>query len=601
MPSDEFDRNAATFSGTPASAADPGRKSHLRRCRYPIDLIIYALSFLVLPIFGQTTSTKSGASVSPFLDVQPHSGINFKRLVGNHGGKELVETIGGGVALFDYNGDGLLDIFLVNGADTPSLAKNEPRYFNRLYRNDGGFHFTDVTLTTGVQGTGYGMGAAVGDYDNDGFPDLYVTNFGKNELYHNRRDGTFVNVTKEAGVEAGGWSTSAAFLDYDRDGYLDLFVSRYVNYDIGMGPTCGDRARHLVSYCFPDLFQPATNLLYHNNGDGTFRDVSRESGIGGFNGRGLGVAVGDFDGDGWPDIFVANDRSRNFLFRNKGDGTFEEVALPAGVAYSADGSVRAGMGTDFGDYNGDGWPDILVANFETEGLGLFQNVKGKYFLDVEGPLHLRELSFPYVSFGAKFLDYDNDGSLDIFVANGHTQDDIASYKPDASYSQPKLLFQNRGGQFSLVHDDPAGPLSQSKVSRGAAFGDLDNDGAVDIVVNNTSDYPQILKNEIGAKNHSLILKLVGAPSNRDGIGTKIEVHCGTSVQFLEVQSAGSYMSANDTRSDIGLGSCGSADEIKLRWPSGVSQTLRAVRSGFLYVVSEDKGIVHVTGLKKVVQ
>ena len=551
---------------------------------------LLCLSPFLLVTIAKARRNNAPAPPLTFADMQRQTGINFKRLTGAHGTKELVETMGSGVAVFDYNGDGLPDIYLVNGALLPSLSKKDPAYFNRLYRNDGGFHFTDVTLAAGVQGYGYGMGAAVGDYDNDGFPDLYVTNFGNNEFYRNRGDGTLVNVTKRAGVEAGGWSTSAAFLDYDHDGYLDLFVCRYVDYQLGKGPQCGDRERGLVSYCIPDMFEPSTNLLFRNNGDGTFRDVSREAGIGGYRGRGLGVTVADFDGDGWPDIFVANDRSRNFLFHNKGDGTFEEVALPAGVAYSMDGSARAGMGTDFGDYNADGWPDILVTNFETEGLALFENFRGKYFVDLQGPLRLRARTHPYVGFGGTFLDYDNDGRLDIFVANGHTQDDIGSYKPDITYAQPKLLFHNSGTEFTLVRDGPGGPLSQLKVSRGAASGDLDNDGAVDLVINNTNDFPQILRNQIGMQNHRFALKLVGSRSNRDGIGTSVRVECGKEVQFREVKSAASYLSANDLHVNIGLGKCESADEIMLRWPSRTVQTLRNVRSGFVYRISEDKGL-----------
>lgn len=526
----------------------------------------------------------------PFVDMQETAHIHFKRLDGADGKKELIETMGSGVAIIDYNDDGLPDVFLVNGAVLPSLTKTDPAFFNRLYRNDGGFRFTDVTESAGLQGAGYGMGVAMGDYDNDGFPDLYVTNYGENELYRNRGDGTFVNETSRAGVAAGGWSTSAAFFDYDRDGYLDLFVCRYVLYEVGKEPSCGDRQRGLLSYCLPDLFKPATDLLFHNNGDGTFRDASHEAGIGGFHGRGLGVTVGDFDRDGWPDIFVANDRSRNFLFRNKHNGTFEEVSLPSGVAYSMDGQARAGMGTDFGDFNGDGWPDIVVNNFETEGIGLFQNVHGKYFIDMGGQARLRDPSFPYVGFGGKFFDYDNDGRLDIFVANGHTQDDVSSYKATITYPEPKLLFRNLGNVFSVLSDAPGGALSTLKVSRGAAFGDLDNDGAIDVVVNNTNDFPQILRNTTDMGNNVILLKLVGSQSHRDGIGTKIEVRCDRQRQFLEAKSAASYLSANDLRVHVGLGPCRVINEIILQWPSGQLEKLRDLRSGYLYVVSEDKGV-----------
>ena len=360
---------------------------------------------------------------APFVDVLAGSGISFREHNGAKGAKELIETFTSGCGLLDYDNDGLQDIYFVNGAALPSLRKEGPEYKNRLYRNVGNFKFVDVTESAHAEGRGYGMGVAVGDYDNDGFPDLYITNFGQNQLLHNRRDGTFEDVTEKAGVGGGGWSTSAAFFDYDRDGYLDLFVARYVEYELGKHPPCG-RERGLLSYCLPDLFQPTTALLFHNNHDGTFTDVSHAAGIDRVKGRGLGVTIGDYDGDGWPDIFVANDRGRNFLFHNKGDGTFEEVGLPAGIAYSMDGMARAGMGTDFGDYDQDGWLDILVNNFQAEGTALFHNSNGQFFTDVGGQVGLHDPSYPYVVFGGKFVDYDNDGLLDIFAVSGHTQDDV---------------------------------------------------------------------------------------------------------------------------------------------------------------------------------
>jgi hypothetical protein len=527
-----------------------------------------------------------------FSDVREGSGIKFRHRNGALGEKELIETFASGVAVFDYDNDGLLDIYLVNGASLPSLQKASPDYFNRLYHNEGGLRFSDVTLKAGVEGQGYGMGAATGDYDNDGHVDLYVTNFGRNLLFHNRGNGTFEEVGEKAGVAGGGWSTSAAFFDYDRDGYLDLYVCRYVVYETGRKPQCGETQRGLLSYCIPDVYEPMTHLLYRNNKDGTFKDVSREAGIDKVKGRGLGVTVGDYDGDGWPDLFVTNDRSRNFLFHNKGDGTFEEVALPSGVALSTEGMARAGMGTDFGDYDQDGWVDILVNNFETEGAALFRNLDGHFFEDVGGVVGLNEPSYPYVVFGGRFVDYDNDGRLDVFVVSGHTQDDVDQYKPHVTYPEPKLLFHNVGGRFSLVPDSPHGVLSRLKVSRGAAFGDLDNDGDIDVVVNNTNDFPEILRNDIGTRQNSLLLKLIGTKSNRDGIGTRLEVRCGENVRILEAKSAASYMSANDMRVHVGLGTVRQIDELTLRWPSGRTQSIRNLAAGFLHVISEEKGLVN---------
>jgi hypothetical protein len=523
--------------------------------------------------------------------VRENSGVDFGHRNGALGEKELIETFASGVAVFDYDNDGLLDVYLVNGASLPSLLKETPEYFNRLYDNEGGLRFSDVTFKAGVQGKGYGMGAATGDYDNDGHVDLYVTNFGPNLLFHNRGDGTFEEIADKAGVTGGGWSTSAAFLDYDRDGHLDLYVCRYVVYETGKKPRCGETHRGLLSYCIPDVYEPMTNILYRNNRDGTFKDVSREAGIERVKGRGLGVTVGDYDRDGWPDLFVANDRSRNFLFHNRGDGTFEEVALPLGVALSTEGMARAGMGTDFGDFDQDGWTDILVNNFETEGAALFRNLDGHFFEDVGGAAGVNEPSYPYVVFGGKLLDYDNDGTLDIFAVSGHTQDDIDKYKPHVTYPEPKLLFRNVGGRFSLIRNSPSGPLSRLKVSRGAAFGDLDNDGDIDVIVNNTNDHPEILRNDLGARKNSLLLKLVGTKSNRDGFGARLEVRCGENVRILEAKSAASYMSANDMRVHVGLGALRLINELALRWPSGKTQSIRNLAAGFLHVISEENGVV----------
>ena len=563
----------------------------MKRILRLISVCVPLLALSLWVVQSQSTALPTLSQQQPyFTDVRDGSGVEFQHRNGAFGEKELMETFASGCAVFDYDNDGLLDIYLVNGATLPGLRKEGPEYFNRLYHNDGDFRFSDVTLAAGVQGQGYGMGAAAADYDNDGNVDLYVTNYGPNHLYRNRGDGTFEDVTAKAGVTGGGWSTSAAFLDYDRDGDLDLYVCRYVVYEIGKKPRCGDTHRGLLSYCLPDLFEPMPHLLYRNNGDGTFKDVSQESGVSAVKGRGLGVTVGDYDNDGWIDIFVTNDRCRNFLFHNQRDGTFEEVGLMAGVAYSMEGVARAGMGTDFGDYDQDGWLDIFVNNFETEGAALYRNLDGQFFVDVGGEVGLNEPSYPYVVFGGGFVDYDNDGHLDVFAVSGHTQDDIEEYKPHITYAEPKLLFRNVGGRFSLMRDSSEGDLSRLKVSRGAAFGDLDNDGDIDVVVNDTNGYPEVLRNEVGSQRSSLLLKLVGTQSNRDAVGTRLEVRCGKSVRLLEAKGAASYMAANDLRVHVGLGGMHLVDELTLHWPSGKSQIIRELPSGYLHLISEDTGL-----------
>jgi enediyne biosynthesis protein E4 len=543
------------------------------------------------PALRGLSGALSNAPDAAFVLLDPTvTGIQFKHRNGAAGGKEMIETMGSGCALLDYDNDGLLDLYFVNGAALPSLRKEDPSYFNRLYRNLGGFRFADVTLAAGVQGNGYGMGVAVGDYDNDGYPDLYLTNYGSNQLLRNRGNGTFEDATVRAGVAAGGWSTSATFLDYNRDGLLDIFVTRYVEYDLGKGPYCGRPEIGRRSYCLPDAFTPSSNILYRNNGDGTFTDVSREAGISQEKGNGLGVIAADLDGDGWTDVIVANDRTRNLFFRNKGNGTFEEIGVQAGLGLSNDGVARAGMGIDVADFDQDGRMDVVISNFESEGVALFHNQGSLDFYDQSGQRGLLERSFPYVGFGIKFLDYDNDGKPDLFVANGHVLDDISYYRHGMTYPQPKLLFRNEGERFSLVTGTPATGISVPEVSRGVAVGDLDNDGNLDVIVSNNNGPPDVFRNQIGRKQNSILLKLAGPARNRDGIGTLIEAHCGDQMIRLEARCGGSYLSSHDPRVHIGVGDARQLDELKLKWPSGTSQRLTNVAGGYLYVISEEKGI-----------
>jgi hypothetical protein len=502
----------------------------------------------------------------------------------------MVETMGSGVALFDYNNDGKVDIFLVNGASLPSLQKTNEGFYNRLYRNDGSFHFADVTAEAGVAGTGYGMGVAAGDFDNDGNVDLYVTQFGRNQLLRNLGNGRFEDVTEKAGVTAAGWSTSTAFFDYDHDGYLDLFVARYLSYPINKHPGCGDRARGFLSYCLPDEFPPTACVLFHNNRNGTFTDVSERSGIGSFRGKALGVAVADLDGDGWEDLVIANDRMPNALFRNRRNGSFEEIGTPDGIGYSRDGVARAGMGVDIADFDRDGKPDILIANFEAEGLALFHAGDG-VFEDEAGSRGLYEPSYKFVGFGLKFLDYDNDGWPDIFAVNGHVLDDIDRYRPGSTFAQQKLIFHNQRGRFEVVSLPAGTALGAKRVGRGAAFGDLNNDGLIDAVVSNNAAPPDIIANQCATKdNHYILIRFVGTKSNRDGLGVRVIARLGATSRPYQVSGSGSYLSQSDTRLHLGLAQAERIDELDVFWPSGTRQMIRDLAADRIYVIDETGGI-----------
>jgi hypothetical protein len=528
-----------------------------------------------------------------FSDVTASSGLNFRNHASLTSEKYLIESMTGGVALFDYDGDGLLDVFLVNGAALadPMPAgrhpdKSDPRYWNRLYRNLGNFRFTDVTEKAGVQGHSYGMGAAVGDYNNDGRPDLYVTNFGRNILYRNNGDGTFSDVTEQAGVAAGGWSVGAVFLDYDKDGDLDLFVARYLDWDFSKNIYCGERKPGYRAYCHPDQFEPITHLLYRNNGDGTFTDVSRSSGIAGHPGKGLGVAIADFDRDGWTDIFVANDSFPQQLFRNKADGTFEEVALVLGLAYDEDGRTFAGMGADFADYDNDGWPDVFVNALANQKYALFRNSKG-VFEYVSGPSGVAGITMLHSGWGARFLDYDNDGWKDLLVGQGHVMDNIELTQPNIRYLEPLLLMRNRGGTFEDVSRQSGPPFQVPLAARGIGFGDLNNDGFLDLVVNCNDRPAVVLRNDGGNGNHWLLLQLTGTRSNRDGIGAEVRIVGESGLeQYAIVTTASSYLSASDRRVHFGLGKDSRVTLLEIRWPSGLVQKLEQIPADRVLTVRE---------------
>ena len=516
-----------------------------------------------------------------FTDVTGSLGVAFTHQSSATSNKYLVETMGGGVALVDYDNDGRLDIFFTNGAkiDDPMREgrqpdKSEPKYWNRLLRQQPDGSFVDVTERAGVTGmpqNRYGMGVAVGDFDNDGFEDLYVTGYGGNTLYRNNGNGTFTDVTAGAGVGAAGWSASAGFFDYDNDGRLDLFVTRYVDWTFPTNRYCGEKPPGYRAYCHPDNYAGVTDILYHNNGDGTFTDVSARAGIADPHGKGLGVAFADYDRDGFMDIYVANDSVQSFLFHNNGNGTFTEQGLLAGVGFNEDGKTFAGMGVDFADYDNDGRPDVVVTDLSNERYKLFRQNDDGSFRDMTNTSGVGGLTLPFSGWSTRFVDYDNDGWKDIFVAQGHVMDTIEKTSPNLSYLQPPLLMKNIAGHFTRVV--PGTVFERVWAGRGAAFGDLDNDGDVDVVLSNAGQHAVVMRNDGGNRLHWLAIRTVGTKSNRDGIGCLVKVVSASGrTQWFTVNTAAGYLSASDKRLLVGLGDDVTASLVEIRWPSGVVQT-----------------------------
>ena len=530
-----------------------------------------------------------------FSDVTQTVKIQFKQENSATSNKYLVETMGGGVALLDYDNDGRLDIFFTNGAkiddpmpDGKLPDKSDPKFSNRLYHQSSNGTFTDVTEKAGLTGipqNHYDMGVAVGDYDNDGFEDMYVTGFGGNTLYHNKGDGTFTDVTKKAGVAASGWNTSAGFLDYDNDGKLDLFVTRYVDWTFKTNRYCGEEKPGYRAYCHPDNYEGVTSILYHNDGNGTFTDVSEKAGIAKSIGKGLGVSFADYDGDGFTDIFVANDSVQCFLFHNNGNGTFSEVGLFKGVGYNEDGKTFAGMGTDFSDYDNDGLPDVIVTDLSNERYMLFRNNGDGSFRDVTNQSGVGGATLAFAGWSTRFFDYDNDGWKDLFVAQSHVMDTIEKTAPNLRYMQPPLLLRNQAGHFSRV--SPGEAFRKEWAGRGAAFGDLDNDGDVDVVVSNAGQYAYVLRNDGGNRNQWLGIATIGTKSNRDGIGARVKVVSASGLtQYFTVNTAVGYLSASDKRLVVGLGSDVTAKLVEIRWPSRTIQRLENVKAGQFLRVTE---------------
>ena len=566
-----------------------------RRVR-PVLAALAALNALAPRRPVESAPPATASSAPTFTDVTEASGIGFRHENSPTTSKYLIETMGGGVALFDYDNDGRLDVFFVNGAaladPMPAGAepdKSAPRFANRLYRNKGDGTFDDVTRRAGLAAArGYGMGVAVGDYDNDGSEDLYVTNYGDNILYHNNGDGTFTDVTARAGVAGGGWSTSAGFFDYDNDGRLDLFVARYVDFTFANNPYCGEQRPGYREYCHPRSFRGVTDLLFHNNGDGTFTDVSNEAGLAKLTGKSLGVAFADYDADGRIDAYVANDSVPAFLLHNDGNGRFTDAALTAGVAYNGEGAAVAGMGADLADYDGDGRPDLFVTTLSGETYSLYRNRgEGAFTYATQGS-GIGEATLPFSGWGTKFFDYDNDGRMDLFVAQGHVLDTIELTSDHLKYQQPPLLLRGDGERFTSVGASAGTVFRQSWAGRGAAFGDLDDDGDTDIAVATCGQRPYLLRNDGGNRRHWLAIRTVGTRSNRDGIGCRVKTVTPSGLtQYHTVTTAGSYLSASDKRLLIGLGGDDRLRLLELHWPSGVVQRLEDVRADQLLTIKEN--------------
>jgi hypothetical protein len=567
-------------------------------------------------LFGQSASAERASPASSgvaFADVTKQAGLSGARNVFGHPRQKqfLLEEMGCGAAFFDYDNDGWLDIFLVNGTAFGEVSSVRPPTCFLFHNNRDGT-FADVTRDAGFRHTGWGQGCCVGDYDSDGFDDLFVSYWGKNVLYHNNGDGTFMDVSEKAGVAgAGRWGAGCCFLDYDRDGRLDLFVANYVQFDPaevpppGGSPLC--RYNNIDTPCGPQGFKGGSNLLYRNRGDGTFEDVSEKSGIANprapagpiFNDRnwrpagsfGMGAAAADFDNDGWPDIYVACDTAPSLLYHNNHDGTFREIGVSAGCAFNEDGAALAGMGVGLADYDGDGWFDIVRTNFSDQITTLYRNLGDGTFYDAALEAGLG-VNTKYLGFGVGFLDDDNDGWKDIFIANGHVYPQIQDHRLHVTYQQRKILYRNkRDGKFEDISEKAGDAIMAPQVSRGCAFGDFDNDGRIDVLVNNLDGPPSLLRNTSANGNNWIIVKCIGTRSNRSAIGARVRVVAGGRSQIDEVMSGSSYYSQNDLRLHFGLGKAARVDRIDVRWPSGQRESLADVAVNRIIHIREGSGIV----------
>jgi hypothetical protein len=542
---------------------------------------------------------ESEENPSPFLleNIASRARLNFRQINYATDYKYPFETLGGAVAALDYNNDGWVDLFFLNGAPSPDLIRTDPASFNRLYRNNGDGTFTDVTEGSGLSGKGikgYPQGVAIGDYDNDGFVDIYVTNYGDGVLYHNNGDGTFTDVTAKAGVamSANPFKASACWLDADNDGRLDLFVTHYFQWTFKQNADdyCGQRKPGYRTYCSPDVFKPLPNVLFHNNGDGTFTDISEKAGLNASLGKGMGVATADYDNDGRMDIFVTNDKMPNFLYHNEGQGVFREVAMEAGVFANEGATMVSGMGCDFNDYNNDGLPDIFYADLVGESFTLFTNMGKGIFRDDTFPSRLGVLSGPHSGWSVKFCDLDNDGWKDIFVAGSHVVDNVEMFKQDARYKESCFVYRNLGdGKFVDLSRQLGPDFQIIGANRGVAVADFDNDGSLEIAVCRLNDEPLLFKKRGGSPNHWLLLQLKGNKSNADAIGARIELTLPSGLrQYQHVSTVNGIYSASDKRVHFGLGNENTVKSIEIRWPSGIRQTLQNIKADQILKIAESE-------------
>jgi hypothetical protein len=564
------------------------------RLRQAIALVVTVLFGIRLVAFVSAAQQEHSVR---FTNIAAEAKINFKHENGATPQKYMPETMAGGSIILDYNNDGWPDIFFVNGgsfADKQRAAAAR----HRLYRNNKDGTFTDVTAQTGIGVAGFGMGACSADYDNDGWPDVFITGVGANKLYHNNGNGTFADVTQKAGVSSQLWSASCAFGDIDNDGDVDLYVTNYVDFSVNNNKYCVYSGETRV-YCHPNVYNGVPDILYSNNGDGTFKDVSRAAGIYRPDGKGLGVVFGDYDGDGWLDIYVANDSTPNFLFHNKGKGVFEEVGLRAGVAVGIDGQALAGMGTDMGDVDGDGLLDIIVTNLDRQTHNLYRNLGKGLFADITFESGVGEATLPFVGFGALFFDYDNDKDLDLAIVNGDVIDNINLFRDSTSYEQRNLLLQNDGkGKFKDVGPASGPGFALKKPSRSLSAADIDNDGDLDLLIGNVGQTPDLLRNDGGNKSNALLIRTIGSKSNRDGIGARLNLIVGGTALIREVKAGSSYLSQSDLRVHFGMGNSSRAERLEIRWPSGQVDTFEDIEANQLLTVTEGKGITDRVPFKK---